>query len=165
MSYNDVMLNIIIFLITISIIPIFIYEFQIRDPSLFFIPKITLTIISLGIIIWYFYDYNKDEDDYNINPYEDNIYFNSKNKYKSFNNTPYCRRTDVDTYEKISKLYTQKKLKELYESNRFKQMKDEKGENLSNWNWQSRDRKRGKKQLDESDINSYDIENMTVTNS
>ena len=44
-------------------------------------------------------------------------------------------------------------------------MKDEKGENLSNWNWQSRDRKRGKKQLDESDINSYDIENMTVTNS
>ena len=165
MSTNEVMFNLMIFLISVSIIPIFIYEFQIRDPSLIFMPKITLTIISLGIIIWYFYDYNKDEDDYNINTYEDNIYFNSKNKYKSFNNTPYCKRTDVDTYEKISKSYTEKKLKELYESNRFKQMKDEKGENLSNWNWQSRDRKRGKKQLDESDINSYDIENMTVTNS
>ena len=165
MSTNEMMFNLMIFLISVSIIPIFIYEFQIRDSSLIFMPKITLTIISLGIIIWYFYDYNKDEDDYNINPYEDNIYFNSKNKYKSFNNTPYCKRTDVDTYEKISKSYTEKKLKELKELNRFKQLMEERGSDPRNWNWQSRDRMAGKKLLNESDVNSYDIEHMTVTNS
>ena len=83
--------------------------------------------------------------------------------YNRKNNIPYCQRTDVENYERMIEFQTQIKLKELLESNKFKKMMNEKGENTKNWNWQSRDRLAGKKQLDESDINSYDIENMTVS--
>ena len=79
------------------------------------------------------------------------------------NNNPFCQRTDVDTYEKISELYTEKKLKELVETEKFKKMLEEKGDNKKNWNWQSRDRLSGKKQKNESDISSDEIENMTVS--
>ena len=120
-------------------------------------------MIILGIIILYFYEYNNDNYYYNVNPYEDNIYYNNRYNYKEINNIPYCRRTDVETYEKTCKSYTQEKLKDLLESNKFKSILKEKGENLDNWNWQARDRLAGKKQLDESDIKSYDIENMTIS--
>ena len=56
-------------------------------------------------------------------------------------------------------------MKELKELNRFKQLMEERGSDPRNWNWQSRDRMAGKKLLNESDVNSYDIEHMTVTNS
>ena len=164
MSLKEIIFNLMIFLISISIIPIFIYEFQERDPTLSFMPKMTFTIISLGIIIWYFYDYNKDEDDYYyINQYGDNVFYNNKYKNNNINNKPYCQRTDVDNYERISEFYTKKSLKELFETNKFKQMLEEKGKDKKNWNWQSRDRLAGKKQLDESEINSYIIENMTIS--
>ena len=42
-------------------------------------------------------------------------------------------------------------------------MTEEKGEDRDNWNWQSRYRLSGKKQKDESDISSDEMENMTVS--
>ena len=44
-----------------------------------------------------------------------------------------------------------------------KDIPEEKGDNKKNWNWQSRDRLSGKKQKNESDISSDEIENMTVS--
>ena len=166
MSLCDPFLNFAIFAISISIIPTFLYEYEIRDPSEFFLPKISISIIIIGFLIWYFYQYDEDDDFYKIKPYGDNVFYDTK-KYKNkkikINNNSFCQRTDVDTYEKISELYTEKKLKELVETEKFKKMLEEKGDNKKNWNWQSRDRLSGKKQKNESDISSDEIENMTVS--
>ena len=40
---------------------------------------------------------------------------------------------------------------------------DKKGQDSANWNWQMREKLTGKKPLDESDINSSDIENMSIS--
>ena len=69
----------------------------------------------------------------------------------------------MKTYDKITKTYTQEKLNELVKSNPFKKMVEEKGEDKDNWNWQSRDRLKGKQQKDNSDISSDEIENMSVS--
>ena len=165
MSIKNNLLNFMIFSITITLIPSFIVEYQMRDPTLFFIPKISITLILIGILIWYFHKSEEyDDDDYDINPYEDNIYYNkrSKNSYTN-KDYSYCERSDVKTYDKITKTYTQEKLNELVKSNPFKKMVEEKGEDKDNWNWQSRDRLKGKQQKDNSDISSDEIENMSVS--
>ena len=167
MSCCNSFLNLMILVISISIIPTFIYEYQIREPSIYFLPKISISIIIIGILIWYFYNYDSDDDDYyNIANYEGNVFYNNKkfkNNKRIFNNKPICRRSDVDTYEKITESYTEKKLQQLTESDRFKKMFEEKGDDKRNWNWQSRERLSGKKKKDESDIDSDEIENMTLS--
>ena len=164
MAMNDTLLNFIIFVISITIFPLFIYEYSTRDPSLFFIPKASITLIIMGIIIWYFHKPDEDDDDYNKYVYEDNIYFNKKVENKNvYTNKDYCYRIDKDTYEDQNRSYTQEKLNELLRTPQFKKMYEEKGEDKENWNWQSRDRKRGKKQKDESDISSDEIEYMSVS--
>ena len=158
MSFKNGILNTIIFFIIILIIPTFIYEYITRDPSIYFLPKKSIIIITAGIVIWYFHEYTDDE----YNPYGDNVFFKSTNKNKIYNNIPYCQRTDVETYNKITKINTEKKLKELVESPKFMKMMEEKGEDAANWNWQIKEKLSGKKPLDESDIDSSDIENMSL---
>ena len=162
MSFKNSLLNLAIFIISITIIPLYIFEYQVRDPSEYFIPKSTIIVIMIGILIWYFHQSDEDEDDYNINPYEDNVYYNRKRKYVS-NNNPYCLRTDVKTYEKITKSYTNEKMNDLLRTPLFKKMLEEKGEDKENWNWQSRDRLAGKVQPDESDLDDEDMEKMSVS--
>ena len=116
----------------------------------------------IGILIWYFHQSDEDEDDYNINPYGDNVYYNRNKKYVS-NNSPYCQRTDVKTYEKITKSYTNEKMNDLLRTDLFKKMLEEKGEDKENWNWQSRDRLAGKVQPDESDLDDEDMEKMSIS--
>ena len=173
MSIKNTLLNVAIFTISIALIPSFIYEYQLRDPTLFFIPKTSILLITIGIVIWYFHNPDEeDNDDYNINSYEDNIYykpkFNSYNKnkkrdlYPSINN-PHCQRSDSKVYDNISRSYTKDQLNELVKKDLFKKMLEEKGEDKENWNWQSRDRLKGKIQKNESDISSDEIENMSVS--
>ena len=173
MSIKNTLLNFAIFTISITLIPSFIYEYQLRDPTLFFIPKTSILLITIGIVIWYFHNPDEeDDDDYNINSYEDNIYykpkFNSYNKnkkrdlYPSINN-PHCQRSDSKVYDNISRSYTKDQLNELVKKDLFKKMLEEKGEYKENWNWQSRDRLKGKIQKNESDISSDEIENMSVS--
>ena len=157
MSFKNTLINFMIFLISISLIPTFIYEYSIRDPSIFFLPKKSISLIIIGIVIWYF------DDDYNKYTYGDNVYYNNRTKNKYIYNYPICQRTDFNTYEKITKAYTDKKVNELLKSKEFIKMTEEKGEDRDNWNWQSRDRLSGKKQKDESDISSDELENMTVS--
>ena len=159
MSFKNSLLNLAIFIISITIIPLYIFEYQVRDPSEYFIPKSTIIVIIIGILIWYFHQSDEDEDDYNINTYEDNVFYNRKKKYVN-NNYPYCQRTDVKTYEKITKSYTNEKMNELLKTDLFKKMLEEKGEDKDNWNWQSRDRLAGKVQPDESDLDDDDMEKM-----
>ena len=161
---NDTLLNFIIFVISITIFPLFIYEYSNRDPSLFFIPKASIALIIIGIIIWYFHKPDEDDDDYNKYVYEDNQYYNRRDESKNvYSNSNYCYRIDKKTYDNQNKVYTQEKLNELLRTPQFKKMYEEKGEDKENWNWQSRDRKRGKKQKDESDISSDEIEYMSVS--
>ena len=166
MSIKSTLINFMIFVISISLIPTFIYEYNVRDPSLFFLPKNSISLIMVGILIWYFHKYDDEyyeDDDFNKYPYEDNVYYNQKNKNKYIYNYPICQRTDFNTYEKITKAYTEKKVNELLRSKEFIKMTEEKGEDRDNWNWQSRYRLSGKKQKDESDISSDEMENMTVS--
>ena len=166
MSFKNTLINFMIFLISISLIPTFIYEYSIRDPSIFFLPKKSISLIIMGIVIWYFHKYDEeyyDDDDYNKYTYGDNVYYNNRTKNKYIYNYPICQRTDFNTYEKITKAYTDKKVNELLKSKEFIKMTEEKGEDRDNWNWQSRDRLSGKKQKDESDISSDELENMTVS--
>ena len=110
MAENNTLLNLVIFVITITIFPLFIYEYSTRDPSLFFIPKASITLIIMGIIIWYFHKPDEDDDDYNKYVYEDNIYFNKKVENKNvYTNKDYCYRIDKDTYEDQNRSYTQEK--------------------------------------------------------
>ena len=166
MSFKNTLINFMIFLISISLIPTFIYEYSIRDPSIFFLPKKSISLIIIGIVIWYFHKYDEeyyDDDDYNKYTYGDNVFYNNRTKNKYIYNYPICQRTDFNTYEKITKAYTDKKVNELLKSKEFIKMTEEKGEDRDNWNWQSRDRLSGKKQKDESDISSDELENMTVS--
>ena len=166
MSFKNTLINFMIFLISISLIPTFIYEYSIRDPSIFFLPKKSISLIIIGIVIWYFHKYDEEhyeDDDYNKYTYGDNVYYNNRTKNKYIYNYPICQRTDFNTYEKITKAYTDKKVNELLKSKEFIKMTEEKGEDRDNWNWQSRDRLSGKKQKDESDISSDELENMTVS--
>ena len=168
MSFKNNLLNFVIFTISITLIPSFIYEYQLRDPSLFFIPKTSILLIIIGILIWYFHNPDEDDDDYNINLYEGNNYYNpklykNKNKDIYLNNNSYCQRSDSKAFDNISRAYTKEKLNELLRKEQFKRMLEEKGEDKENWNWQSRDRLKGKIQKNESDISSDEIENMSVS--
>ena len=44
------------------------------------------------------------------------------------------------TYDVITKETTQKEVEKLFNSEKFKKMAEEKGENIENWNWQSREK-------------------------
>ena len=79
------------------------------------------------------------------------------------NNISYCQRTDVDTYDAITKAHTREELKKLMKTEKFRRMAQEKGEDKENWNWQSRDRLAGKKQPNDSDIGSDEIENLSLS--
>ena len=165
MSFKDTFVNFMIFIVSIAFFPIFIYEYQIRDPLITFFLKISISLLTLGVLIWYFYEYNEDDEDYsNINVYEDNIFYNPKKKYNYMNNNiSYCQRTDVDTYDAITKAHTREELKKLMKTEKFRRMAQEKGEDKENWNWQSRDRLAGKKQPNDSDIGSDEIENLSLS--
>ena len=170
-SCLDAIINLFIFLIIIGLIPICLIEFQYRDPTIPFMPKVTITIIIMGFVLWYFSSndnidntlYN-DNNDYSYTLNDKNKLFKYKKNYNYKNkNKSCCYQTDVKTYEKITKINTLNNLKKLNKTQEFKKMFEKNGEDRENWNWQSRDRLMGKKQLDESDIGSEDIENMTLS--
>ena len=69
----------------------------------------------------------------------------------------------MNSYEKIGELNTKIQVSRLERTKEFQKMYEEKGENWDNWNWQSRERLQNKKQLNESDIGSDDIENLTLS--
>ena len=167
-SCLDTMLNLFIFLSTIGIIPVFMLEFHFRDPTIIFLPKITITIIVIGLVTWYFSSNENNDDDIDVDnnegpQYDDNIYFNSSNNKKKTNYLKpksYCYKTNTDTYDKITKINTLKEINKLYKTQKFKEMYEEKGDNPANWNWQIRERLENVEQLSESQIGSDDLENM-----
>ena len=155
-------------------IPIFIFEFYSRDPTTQFIPIISYSIIIIVLLIWYF---GPDEGNNNNNNSNNpqNIYHNNHknffyhNDIKRFHknnkltNRSYCEQMDINSYDKIVELNTNIQVSRLQKTKEFQKMYEEKGDNLDNWNWQSRERLQNKKQLNESDIGSDDIENLTLS--
>ena len=136
-SCLDVIKNLLIFIITIGIIPICLVEFIFRDESEIFFPKICITLIILGLVIWYFSDETPDDTE--------NIFFDERNKsynqkYYDMKNKSYCIQYDMNTYAQLSKNNTELEKNKLYETNEFREMYLEKGDDLKNWNWQSRER-------------------------
>ena len=136
-SCLDVIKNLLIFIITIGIIPICLVEFNVRDESEIFFPKVCITLIIIGLVIWYFSDEKPDDTE--------NIFFNERNKsynqkYYDMKNKSYCIQYDMNTYAQLSKTNTEFEKNKLYETNEFRKMYLEKGEDLNNWNWQSRER-------------------------
>ena len=137
-------INLFFCIIVCGLIPICIIEFQFRDPTELFIPKISITLILIGFVIWYFS--NEDNNEYNGNydeKYDDNIYYNNKNRSYNYNymiNKSYCQKTDMNAYDKITKENTERELDKLRKTNAFREMYMEKGDDMNNWNWQSRER-------------------------
>ena len=165
------LLNFCANILILFFIPIFIFEFYSRDPSTQFIPIISISIIIILILIWYFgpdegnINYNNDKNIYSNNP--QNIYHNNdKKRFHKNNKLPnrsYCEQMDMNSYEKIGELNTSIQVSRLEKTKEFQKMYEEKGDNWDNWNWQSRERLQNKKQLNESDIGSDDIENLTLS--
>ena len=133
---SSCIINFLIFIIIIAIIPLVLIEFNFRDPTEAFLPKYTLTLILIGFVIWYF----SNEDD----NYDDNVFYNYNNNYYNNNINPkrsYCyNQTDMNTYNRITKENTKRELEKLTQTKEFREMYLQKGENLENWNWQSRER-------------------------
>ena len=63
MSYQDTIINFFIFITLIGIIPLCFLEYQYRDPTEPFFPKISIILIAIGFLIWYF----SDEQNENVN--------------------------------------------------------------------------------------------------
>ena len=161
MSFQNTILNLYFFFL----IPIFVFEFYYRDPTIMFLPKMTISFIIIGFAIWYFFS-NDDSDDYiyNNNNGDQNVFYNVNNKNNNYNNRRYyCYQMDTKTYEKIRDINTTKETTKLFQTPEFKKMYEEKGDNFNNWNWQSRERLQNIKPLNESDIGSDDIENMSIS--
>ena len=161
-------------------IPIFIFEFYNRDPTTKFNPIISYSIVIIVFLIWYFGPeegsnndnnvqnnyHNNDKNNYYSNDknyfYDKNNYYNN-DKFKNRKNKSYCLQMDAKSYEKIGEMNTNIQLSKLEKTREFQRMYEEKGDNMDNWNWQSRDRLKNKKILNESDIGSDDIENLTLS--
>ena len=158
MSFQNTILNLYFFFL----IPIFVFEFYYRDPTIMFLPKMTICFIIIGFTIWYFFS-NDESDDYiyNNNNGDQNAFYNGNNNYN--NRRYYCYQMDTKTYEKIRDINTTKETTKLYQTPQFKKMYEEKGDDFNNWNWQSRERLQNIKPLNESDIGSEDIENMSIS--
>ena len=166
------------------LIPIFIFEYYNRDPTTQFIPMISYSIIIIVVLIWIFgpeegKDNNNERNDNDKTYYFKNNYYNNdktnkqtnffkndKNKYKKYDslkNKYYCSQMDINSYDKITELNTNLQLNKLQKSKEFQKMYEEKGDNMNNWNWQSRERLQNKAQRDESDIGSDEIENLSLS--
>ena len=93
------------------------------------------------------YNENEDKENVNyINQYNDNVFYNNKNEKYNKNyinkaNNTYCYQTDKIKYDEITKENTKKDLDKLTKSKAFIDMFLEKGEDMNNWNWQSREKK------------------------
>ena len=139
MSGFNAVKNLLIFIITIGIIPICLFEFIFRDPTEAFFPKISITLIIIGLAIWYFSEGEEEPDDIkNIFYDERNVSYNQK--YYNMKNRSYCYRTDLNSYNQITKKNTELEREKLYKTREFRAMYEEKGEDMKNWNWQSRER-------------------------
>ena len=152
---KELIINLLVLLISIGIIPICILEYQYRDPNLTFLPKFSISLILIGFLIWYFSS-NENEDLYEAYQYGDNVYYDySKHKKEELKSPKYyCYQTDVETFERMTPIYTNEQVGKLLQTEEFKKMSKEKGEDLNNWNWQSRER-----------INSYPYQkNMNFQN-
>ena len=144
-------MNVYIFLITIGIIPLSIIEFQYRDPSTIFIPKISISLIIFGFILWFLFS----DNDNNKNNQQNFSYNNNMNR-----NISYCEQIQKNKYDEITEETTRAELEKLTMTEEFMEMFEEKGDNQKNWSWQSREKYT---KLNESQINSYDIENLTTS--
>ena len=119
-------INFLTFIIIIGIIPILLIEFNLRDPTEPFLPKITITLILIGFVIWYFSNENSNDDDNDIvgeYQYGDNVFYNPKDyysqKYNNNLNRSYCYQADMDTYDKITKENTKREILKLYDTKQF----------------------------------------------
>ena len=98
MSILDRIINFFIFIALIGIIPICFLEYQYRDPTEPFIPKISLILIIIGLFIWYF----SDEQNENKNKIEKPVYFKNNNYYSDNNSINYSNGesgNEDDDYE------------------------------------------------------------------
>ena len=137
MSCTESLLNLFFCMIICGLIPICFLEFQFRDPTEAFLPKISISLILIGFVIWYF---SEDKDD------DDNVFYDIKNtKYNNYyketiGNKSYCYEMDPNSYDRITKENTKRELDKLMKTKQFREMFREKGNDLKNWNWQSRER-------------------------
>ena len=100
MSFQDTIINLFIFITLIGIIPLFFLEYQYRDPTEPFFPKISIVLIAIGFLIWYFSEEQKDN--YNNNkgayPYNNNIN-NNYNRNNNYSDSPNEENeNEVDDY-------------------------------------------------------------------
>ena len=179
MSCQDTIINFFIFITLIGIIPLCFLEYQYRDPTEPFFPKISIVLIAIGFLIWYFSEeqnensnnvvtpkHNKNnnnfpneendndndnevDDYYGAPEYGDNIYYNKdninyNNQYINFGNKTYCNKTDWNTYKNIVKDNTFLQLSKLVQKKEFLDMASKQGEDMKNWNWQSREKMKQK---------------------
>ena len=132
--------NIFMFIIAIGIVPICFLEMQYRDPTEQFLPKISITLIIIGVLIFVFSNENGDKEEEleeREEPYQynDNIYYDSNNKeynngYKRGRNWQYYSQNMGNNYN--LKENTKMNLNKLYKTKEFNQMCLKKGKNWKN---------------------------------
>ena len=156
MSCTESVLNFFFCIIVCGLIPICFLEFQFRDPTELFLPRISITLIFIGFVIWYFSENEEEEIQYG-----DNVYYDNKNtKYNNYYsnimaNKSYNYKTDINSYEQITRENTNKEVDKLWKSKEFQEMRIEKGTDPRNWNWQSRERMQRESQNTNSFCNFF----------
>ena len=156
MSCTESVLNFFFCIIVCGLIPICFLEFQFRDPTEIFLPRISITLIFIGFVIWYFSENEEEEIQYG-----DNVYYDNKNtKYNNYYSNimakkSYNYKTDINSYDQITQENTNKELDKLWKSKKFQEMRIEKGTDPRNWNWQSRERMQRESQNSNSFCNFF----------
>lgn len=75
---------------------------------------------------------------------------------------PYLIKQSTYQYEQLRDYYTRRELEKLYNSEQFRKMRQEKGDNLINWNWQMKE-KAMKDVYREKGTESEDISHLSLS--
>jgi len=95
--------------------------------------------------------------------YEQNINIKNEDEMENqIKSDPYLIRQSTHQYEQLRDYYTRRELDKLYNSDQFKQMRQEKGDNLTNWNWQMKE-KATKDVYREKGTESEDISHLSLS--
>lgn len=117
--------------------------------------ELLFTFILISILIFYILGHHLQEDQ-NIN------IKNEEEMEDQIRSDPYLIRQSSYQYEQLREYHTKRELDKLYNSEQFRRMRQDKGDNITNWNWQLKE-KEMKDVYREKGTESEDISHLSLS--